>query len=62
MKKTLHITITEPLPPWAQQIIDMEKKNADGEVEVFHLTAENAPAALEKIFVTDSVCVWPGHF
>lgn len=59
MKKLLHLTITEPLAPEAQAILDAQKKDAAVTVETVRLTTENAPAVLEKIFEADSICVWP---
>ncbi len=61
MKKILHLTIAEPLPNWAQQIVATQKQNGGTEVETFQLTTANASIALEKIFAADSICVWPGN-
>lgn len=59
MKKLLHICLTDSPTPEAQAIIAAQKKDVTVSVEVVSLTIENAPAVLEKIFVAESICVWP---
>ncbi|PAW78551.1 MAG: hypothetical protein B9S32_06410 [Verrucomicrobia bacterium Tous-C9LFEB] len=59
MKNLLHIRLTESSTPEAQAIIAAQKKDPAVSVEIMQLTSENAPAVLEKIFATESICVWP---
>lgn len=58
-KHILHLTISEPLPDWAQPVIAAQQADTAARVEIVRLGTENAAEVLEKIFTANSVCVWP---
>ena len=49
--RALHLVL-EGFPP--ERVAELTSLDA----EIFHLTPENASAALEKIFAADTVAVW----